>query len=137
MNGFHNAFGARRRNRLWRGSAFFGLLLLVAAPVAAKQCPRGQIFRVSKNMCMDRNEAIDLGIVHGAKSADKPAPKPAEAPEPSQAAPSDPIELRPAAVADDTPKDIAKDPAKDPAKPLAPPPPSPYGELTLESFAKP
>ena len=127
MNGFHNVFGARRRNRLWRGPAFLGLLLLAAAPVAAKQCPRGQIFRVSKNMCMDRNEAIDLGIVHGAKSADKPAPKPAEAPEPSQAAPSAPVEpeSRPAAVVDEPPK----------APPPAPP--SPYGELTLESFAKP
>ncbi|MFV0280087.1 MAG: hypothetical protein ACK5JM_04910 [Rhodoblastus sp.] len=34
-----------------------------AAPVEARQCPRGQFYRVSQNACIPRTEAVKAGIV--------------------------------------------------------------------------
>jgi hypothetical protein len=99
--------------------AFSTLLLLAAAPAVARQCPRGQILRVSKNICVAKGEAIRGHIYYGATlhGPTKSSPEPEE-----QAA-----DLAPAAI-----------PAKKPKPPSpAPPSPSPYGELSLESFAKP
>lgn len=39
--------------------------LALAAPAQAKSCPSGQILRVSKNVCMDKGEAVKLGILRG------------------------------------------------------------------------
>jgi outer membrane biosynthesis protein TonB len=39
--------------------------LALAAPAQAKTCPSGQILRVSKNTCMDKGEAVKLGILRG------------------------------------------------------------------------
>jgi hypothetical protein len=70
-------------------------LAALACAISSAQagCPRGQILRVSKNVCVDRDEAIKLGIMHGvpsgggkAKPAKADTPQEAEKPE---AAPSD------------------------------------------------
>ncbi|PPQ29609.1 hypothetical protein CCR94_14890 [Rhodoblastus sphagnicola] len=49
----------------------------------AGNCPRGQIYRVSKHVCVDHDEAVKLGIAHGlARDAAKPeADKPEAAPQ--------------------------------------------------------
>ena len=138
MNGFGNIFRARLGKGLWRGPFFFGLLLLAVAPVAAKQCPRGQIFRVSKNMCIDKSEAVGLGIVRGPAGAAKPAATPDKAAAKSDEPAATPD--KPADVGDGTPS-VPVEPAPQSASVAADEPPkppsSPYGELTLESFAKP
>lgn len=43
----------------------------IASPAAAKQCPSGQIFRVSKGVCMSKAAAVKAGIVirHRGKAA--------------------------------------------------------------------
>jgi hypothetical protein len=43
--------------------AFACALAGVSAPAVAKQCPAGQILRVSKGACMDKAEAIKNGFV--------------------------------------------------------------------------
>ena len=69
------------------------LLALAGATGAAQagNCPRGQIYRVSKHVCVDRDEAVKLGIVRGpAIDADKA--KPAEAAqEPERRQPRQPV----------------------------------------------
>ena len=42
-----------------------GCFVLVAPAAQAKTCPSGQILRVSKNICMDKGEAVKLGILRG------------------------------------------------------------------------
>jgi outer membrane biosynthesis protein TonB len=42
-----------------------GCFALVAPAAQAKTCPSGQILRVSKNICMDKGEAVKLGILRG------------------------------------------------------------------------
>ncbi len=101
--------------RLLLPSAVLALYGAASAAPAAP-CPTGQIFRVSKHVCMDRAEAVKLGIVHGAvkpkpaAEARQPAPQPASQPAPEVAtAPPAP-------------------PAPPPVEP-AEPPASPYGVL--------
>ncbi|WP_374546193.1 hypothetical protein [Rhodoblastus sp.] len=114
---------------------------LAASPVLAEQCPRGQIFWKTKKTCVDKAEAAKLGFYHGpipAKPADKPAgDKPAgdqPAAEPAAAAPADQPPAADAVVAPPAPV-----PAPEPepvAAQVETPKPSPFGELTLEDFAK-
>ena len=87
------------------------VLSLVALTCAIGQaqagCPRGQILRVSKNVCVDRDEAIKLGIARGAPNGAKA--KPAKAQDTQEAAKP---EAAPAAFA----------PPEPPNKPVAPAP---------------
>jgi hypothetical protein len=112
------------------------LLLLAAGPVLARQCPRGQILRVSKNICVAKGEAVGghvyygstfHGPTRGAKSSPEREPE-------SQSA-----DLQPAAGAAEADRPPAPIPAKKPRppSPALSPSASPYGELSLESFPKP
>jgi outer membrane biosynthesis protein TonB len=83
------------------------LLALAAATGAAHaaNCPRGQIYRVSKQVCIDHDEAVKLGIIRGsAPRADTAKPEPDAAQEPAQ---------------DATPREMA---APEPPAVAAPPP---------------
>ncbi len=121
------------------GISLAGLFLLAVAPVEAAQCPTGQIYRVSKKVCMDRAEAVKLGIVHaaGGKTAQPPkaelAPEAEPASEPERAAAPEP---RGSALADSAAEPA---PAAAPAPPSPQPAatPSPFGALTIENFSKP
>jgi hypothetical protein len=125
------------RKAIWpRRMSFLtsGLLLLSIAPVSAGQCPRGEIFRVSKNACIDKAEAVKLGIVHG--SAGAPKPDAAQKPEDDGAAATEsPAE---AAAQQQASVPVAPRPESHASPPATTAPPSsPYGALTLENFAKP
>lgn len=60
--------------------ALLSLALIGATGAAQAGCPRGQIYQVSKHACISRDDAVKLGIVHGAKSRPADAPE-AQAPE--------------------------------------------------------
>jgi hypothetical protein len=109
--------------------AFSTLLPLAAGPALARQCPRGQILRVSKNVCVAKREAIGRHVYYGPtyRGPTKPSSEPEE-----QAA-----DLRPDSGAVETDRPTAAIPAKKPKPPAWDPTLSPYGELSLESFAKP
>lgn len=94
--------------------------LLVGAPAQARTCPSGQIFRVSKGVCMDKGEASKLGIYRGGgKVAAKPA-KASDAP----AADGDEAEVKPKPVA--KPKAVARIAPVEPKKKIkAAPEPEP------------
>jgi len=118
--------------------AFFAALLLVAGPVAARQCPRGQFLRVSKNICVPKGETIGRHVFygptfHGPTVQTKASPE--SEPEAEAAA------YAPNAGPADADKPITAIAAKKPKGPSASastsPSPSPYGELSLESFPKP
>jgi hypothetical protein len=104
---------------------------LAAAPLAAGPCARGQIYQVSKKTCIDKADAAKLGIYHGRVDSPKPAPDAAadDAPQ-DTAADSAPAAPDPAPAAQQN----AEAPVAPPAQPA--PAPSPYGALSLESFAK-
>jgi hypothetical protein len=120
------------------------VLLLAAAPALARQCPRGQILRVSKNICVAKGAAFK-GHVAKSQTPKGPATKGETiggrvfygptvegqgktAPEPEAQSAG----LEPAAEADRQPTAVA------PRKPKPPGPVlSPYGELSLETFPKP
>ncbi|MCW2273807.1 hypothetical protein GJ654_08550 [Rhodoblastus acidophilus] len=87
------------------------LALALATGAAQAGCPRGQIYRVSKHACIDHDEAVKLGIVHGpahnadkakpeAEAAQEPAPQDSASPaSPPAAAPEPPaVAEQPAAV---------------------------------------
>jgi len=62
------------------------LWLPLAGPAAAADCPSGQIYRVSKKVCVDKAEAVKLGII-------RPAPGKAAATAPAaEAAPEAVVE---------------------------------------------
>lgn len=53
----------------------------VASPAVARQCPSGQIFRVSKGVCMQKTAALKAGIAVSTPSAPEavvkqPPPRP-------------------------------------------------------------
>ena len=136
------AAGIPASSRGWRWGllAAVGLACALAAgPVLAEQCPRGQIFWKTKKTCVDKAEAAKLGFYHGPIPA-KPANKPAgdtpagdqPAAEPAAAAPADQPPAADAVVAPPAPA-----PEPEPVAAQAETPkPSPFGELTLEDFAK-
>ncbi len=112
------------RRRLWTLAAASGLVLAVAAPSFAMQCPRGQFFWKSKNKCVDKAEAAKLGIYHGA------IPKPDQTkPAPEQPAAETAPSPAPEAPAAPQPPAAPEPPAMPPAAP-----PSPYGALPTDSF---
>jgi len=118
------------------------LIALVGASNAAQSanCPRGQIYRVSKHVCVDRDDAVKLGIAHGTarnaakpeaappaeaapQVADEPAPAPEAAPPQEIAAPSPaPVKVKTVRTIKLTPK-----PGPEPASPatVEPAPPQP------------
>jgi hypothetical protein len=60
----------------------FAALAGATSAAQAANCPRGQIYRVSKHVCVDRNDAAKLGIVNGAaRDVEKAAPAPDAAPD--------------------------------------------------------
>ena len=108
-------------------------------PALAGACPPGQIFRTSKNICMDKAEAVKLGIIHAApKSGATPKPiQPAEAP-------AEP-EPEPAPVEASAPPPSPPQAREQFAPPVAPQPapqaaqealrsPSPFGALDVHAF---
>lgn len=57
------------------------LALALATGAAQAGCPRGQIYRVSKHACIDHDEAVKLGIIHGpAHNTAKPEAEAAQEP---------------------------------------------------------
>ncbi|WP_294535144.1 hypothetical protein [uncultured Rhodoblastus sp.] len=115
--------------------AFSTLLPLAAGPALARHCPRGQILRVSKNVCVAKREAVGRHVYYGPtyRGPTKPSSEPEEQAanlEPdSRAGGADLLADRPAAAV----------PPKKPKPPSSAVSPSlsPYGELSLESFPKP
>jgi hypothetical protein len=106
------------------------VLPLGAGPAFARQCPRGQILRVSKNICVAKGAAVPGHTYFGPtfRGPNKASPEPE-----TQSA-----DLEPAAGAADMERALAAAPAKKarpPAVPLSPSA-SPYGELNLESFVR-
>ncbi len=122
--------------------AIVGLLLIAPGEATARQCPRGQILRVSKNVCVPKgeklgasralgyapkSETIEGRVFYGPSVRAKPSQE--TEPETTDAAPSDkPTDAEALAA------NVA---AKRPKPPLAAPSPSPYGALSLDSFTKP
>lgn len=100
---------------------------------SATSCPRGQIFQVSKHVCIDRAEAVKLGILRGAAPVAPAAEVGAEPP----------VDAAPEAAPDPTPpapKPRVKRVRAVPAKPAAdepelaasPPPSAPETTQTLK-----
>jgi hypothetical protein len=134
------AFSAESKRFLGLPLALLGLMLMASGEASARQCPRGQIWRVSRNVCAPKGEKL------GALKANSYAPKseviegrifygptvgakPSQEPEGVDAAPSEnPAEM-------ETPAAYVA--AKRPKPPVSAPGPSPYGALSLDSFAKP
>ena len=115
------------------------VLLLAAAPALARQCPRGQILRVSKNICVAKGAAFKAHVAKGQAAKGETVGgrvfygptvqgpgKPASEPEAQSA------DLEPAVEPDRQPAAVAVRKPKPPGPVL-----SPYGELSLESFPKP
>lgn len=96
-----------------------GASAAVAVPASAGQCPSGQIFRVSKGVCVARAAAIKDGILlsgagkRGGETAKKR----------SSQAEARPVRVAAKATADDNPQFIPPAVA-----------PSPYGALRLHYF---
>jgi hypothetical protein len=114
--------------------AFSSLLLFATAPALARQCPRGQILRVSKNMCVAKGAAAKSHLVKGETVGGRvfygPTIHGPTNPSPEPEAQS--ADLAPAAEPDRQPTAVAARKPK-PSGPVV----SPYGELSLESFPKP
>jgi hypothetical protein len=130
MNTILTASGRKRALAL--GLAISALICLAAAPAAARQCPRGEYLRVSKGICVPRADARKhLGSSH------LPAGKPGVViPEGMEVIPS---EASTAYAPVKTPSSGALDAVETPRTPKtssANAPLSPYGELTIETFAK-
>lgn len=128
MHKVRKAPGAFHKSFPRLAPAFSALILLAAAPALATQCPRGQILRVSKNICVPKGEAIRNHIFYGPtfRGPTKPPPEPE----------AQSVVLEPAVEPDRQPTSVAARKPKPPAREIAPSP-SPYGELSLESFPKP
>ena len=119
--------------------AFSSLLLFAAAPALARQCPRGQILRVSKNICVAKGGAFKGHVAKGQATKGEtvggrvfygPTYQGPSTPSPEPENQS--ADLEPAAEADRQPTSVAPRKPK-PSGPVL----SPYGELSLESFPKP
>jgi hypothetical protein len=72
--------------------ALLSVAALAAATGAAQaaNCPRGQIYRVSKHACIDRDEAAKLGLVRGTAKDAKPRPAPQAETAPQEEPPAEP-----------------------------------------------
>ncbi len=136
------AFSADCKRFLVLLLAIVGLALMAAGEASARQCPRGEIWRVSKNVCAPKGEKF------GALKANSYAPKsevvgghvfygPSVGAKPSQEKEPETVDAAPS----DNPADMEAPAtyvaAKRPKPPSSAPAPSPYGELSLDSFAKP
>jgi hypothetical protein len=101
-----------------------GILAASAGPALAKQCPAGQIFRVSKGSCMAKSAALKAGISIGGhrrqveKTAVARTAEPAAKDEPPttrRPKPEAPVEREAAA------DPVAAEPARSEPAPAAPP----------------
>lgn len=112
---------------------------ILSAPAFAGQCPSGQIFRVSKGVCVDRAEAIKDGVIGAAK------PKAAKPTQTAYAAKSRSVaedegqtaiekSIAPAPQKALTRSVELRRPAAQAAEAPAAKPPSPYGALRLDYF---
>lgn len=103
---------------------------LAGATAWARQCPSGQIFRVSKGICVPKSAASALGVYRGRGAAAVAAPAAGMAVMHSVAST--------AFASDDVPASDAEKAVDAASRPAAkkPPPLSPFGELDLNSFAK-
>ncbi len=136
------AFSADCKRFLGLSLALLGLMLMAAGEASALQCPRGEIWRVSKNICVPRgeklvdskarsyapkSEVIEGRVFYGPTVGAKPSQE--TEPENADAGPSEkPTDM-------ETPATYVA--AKRPKPPVSAPAPSPYGALSLDSFAKP
>jgi hypothetical protein len=127
---------AAHRRRLWTLAAASGLVLALAAPGSAMQCPRSQIFWKSKNKCIEKAEAAKLGFYHGPiPKQDQTKPAPAQPAAETAAPPAPDAPAAPQQPA--APEPAALQPFAAPAA-AAPPSaaPSPYGALPTDAFNK-
>jgi hypothetical protein len=103
-----------------------GLICFAAAPAVARQCPRGEYLRVSKGICVSKADARKhLGTSHGpTRNSDAPEGK---------------AEVSTAYAPVKGPSSSALEAVENPKATKASAanaPRSPYGELSLDSFAK-
>jgi hypothetical protein len=127
MNQFFTASSGKRALSFLL--AMTALLCFAAAPAVARQCPRGKYLRVSKGICVSKADARKhLGSSHGpARGGDAPEDK-AVISEASAA-------YAPVKGPSSSALDAVENPKAAKASP-ADAPHSPYGELTIETFAK-
>jgi hypothetical protein len=132
------SFSARIARRLvFPPLAAAALCCLAGAPALARQCPSGQMYRVSKKTCVSKAEFYQRGRGATAGAAAGVAA--------GIAAPAGMTvihsEAATAFASDDVQAPDAVKAVDAASKPMATakrlPPPSPYGELDLNSFAKP
>ena len=126
MNKFFTASSSKRA--LSFRLAVTALICFAAAPAVARQCPRGEYLRVSKGICVPKADARKhLGTSHGpARGGDEGMaviPSGASTAYAPVKAPSSGAQ-----EAIENPKATKASPANAPH--------SPYGELTIETFAK-
>jgi hypothetical protein len=128
MNQFFNASSGKRA--LSFRLAMTALICFAAAPAVARQCPRGQYLRVSKGICVSKADARKhLGTSHGpARSGDGASEGKAVISEASTA-------YAPVKGSSFSALDAVENPKATKASPTNAPH-SPYGELTIETFAK-
>lgn len=124
----------------------------VADARAATSCPRGEIYRASKHICISRDEAVKLGIVHGAgpatptpeadakpsaeampDSIPDPAPEATPAPKPMHKPRVKPARLAPAKPAANEPE-LASSPTPPAPDSTATTKPAPSGEKSASPF---
>ena len=117
-----------RSQALSFGLAVSALIALAAAPAVARPCPRGEYLRVSKGICVAKADARKhLGTSHGSAGGDASP----DAPMHSEASTAYAPVKTPSSGALE-----AVDNPKGPKASAANVSQSPYGELSIESFAK-
>jgi hypothetical protein len=130
MHKILSASGRKRALSFWL--AVSALICFAAAPAVARQCPRGEYLRVSKGICVAKSDARKhLGTSHG------PAGKGGVAIPDGMVLMHSEASTAYAPVKTSTSGALeAVDNPKGSRASTTNPPHSPYGELSLESFAK-
>gem|GEM_PF-5364212 len=128
MNQFFTASSGKRA--LSFRLAVSALICFAAAPAVARQCPRGEYLRVSKGICVPKSDARKhLGTSHGpSRSGGVPEGVGVIHSEASTA-------YAPVTGPVSAAQDAVENPKATKASPVNAPH-SPYGELTIETFAK-
>src|SRR5271157_6090298 len=132
----HILTASGRKRALSLRLAVSAMICLAVAPAVARQCPRGEFYRVSKGICVPKADARKrLGGPHGWARAHGGVgiPQGMEVIH-SEASTAYAPDKHPASEAEDAVALKLKQPVSaSPANVSH----SPYGELTIETFAKP
>jgi hypothetical protein len=130
---YQNLSASVRKRALSFGLAVSALIGFSAPPAVARQCPRGEYLRVSKGVCVAKADARKhLGTSHGSPAKDDAATPDGMVLMHSEASTAyAPVKTQSSGALE------AVDNPKGPKASAANVSQSPYGELTIESFAKP